>query len=225
MSTKCGAETIFWWGTIKKLSQESTLTAEGFVNRSFPHCWKHQYKKSKCIFCFHLVDAEGCQHNRLTHLVSTFSTQTVVSWGFFEPKLSRRSRTNGWKHQYKTSKCIFCFHLFDADGCQHNIRSTAESQLAPQADKHRGGKCFRLTNFVSIFSTQTVVSMTEKLPQTHNWLHKLKNIVEVSVSDSHTAVSRAEEHRGGNCIFCFHLFDAEGCWLTIGSTSWTTSWW
>ena len=31
--------------------------------------------------------------------------------------------------------------------------------------------------------------------QTHNWFHKLKNIVEVSVSDSQTT-PRAEEHRG-----------------------------
>ena len=129
----------------------STLTAEGFVTRSFPHCWKHQYKKSKCIFCF---------------------------------------------------------HLFDAEGCQHNIRSSADSQLAPQAEQHRWGKCFRLTHFVSTFSTQTVVSMTEKLSQTHNWLHK---------HDRQTIAQLApqtEKHRGSKC---FRL--TYGCF-----TSWRTSW-
>ena len=129
----------------------STLTAEGFVTRSFPHCWKHQYKKSKCIFCF---------------------------------------------------------HLFDAEGCQHNIRSSADSQLAPQAEQHRWGKCFRLTHFVSTFSTQTVVSMTEKLLQTHNWLHK---------HDRQTIAQLApqtEKHRGSKC---FRL--TYGC-----DTSWRTSW-
>ena len=39
---------------------------------------------------------------------------------------------------------------------KHVNRRYADSQLAPQVEDHRWGKCFRLTHFVSAFSTQTV---------------------------------------------------------------------